>query len=76
MLNESRFLYIGTFRGHNTRTILKREVVTKSIGLIIDENLSWEEHVNYITRKVSKGLGMLRRIRDLMPINTLDAQDE
>ena len=52
MLNENRFL--GTFRGHNTRTILKREVVTKSIGLIIDENLSWEEHVNYITKKVSK----------------------
>jgi hypothetical protein len=38
---------------------------------MIDENLSWEEHVNYISKKVAKGLGMLRRIRDLVPINTL-----
>ena len=50
---------------------LKRVVVTKSLGLMIDENLSWEEHVNYMSKKVAKGLAMLRRIRDLLPINTL-----
>jgi hypothetical protein len=38
---------------------------------MIDENLSWEEHVNYISKKIAKGLGILRRIRDLVPINTL-----
>ena len=48
---------------------LKRVVVTKSLGLMIDENLSWEEHVNYMSKKVAKGLTMLRRIRDLLPIN-------
>jgi hypothetical protein len=57
-------IFIG---GHR----LKRVVVTKSLGLMIDENLSWEEHVNYISKKVSKGLGMLRRIRDLVSINTV-----
>ena len=50
---------------------LKRVVVTKSMGLMIDENLSWEEHVNYMSKKVAKGLAMLKRIRDLMPISTL-----
>ena len=54
-------------RGHS----LKRVVVTKSLGLMIDENISWEEHVNYISRKVAKDLGMLRRIRDLVQISTL-----
>jgi hypothetical protein len=57
-------IFIG---GHS----LKRVVVTKSLGLMIDENLSWEEHVNYISRKVAKDLGMLRRIRDLVQISTL-----
>jgi hypothetical protein len=57
-------IFIGEHR-------LKRVVVTKFLGLMIDENLSWEEHVNYISKKVAKGLGMLRRIRDLVPINTL-----
>jgi uncharacterized membrane protein len=38
---------------------------------MIHENLSWEEHVNYISKKAAKGLGMLRLIRDLVPINTL-----
>ena len=50
---------------------LKRVVVTKFLGLMIDENLSWEEHVNDMSKKVAKGLTMLRRIRDLLPINTL-----
>ena len=50
---------------------LKRVVVTKSLGLMIDDNLSFEEHVNYMSKKVAKGLAMLRRIRDLLPINTL-----
>ena len=53
-------IFIG---GHR----LKRVVVTKSLGLMIDENLSWEEHVNYISKKV--GMGMLRRIRDLHGAN-------
>jgi hypothetical protein len=57
-------IFIG---GHR----LKQVVVTKSLGLMIYENLLWQEHVNYISKKVAKGLGMLRRIRDLVPINTL-----
>jgi hypothetical protein len=39
--------------------------------MIDAKNLSWEEHVNYISKKVAKGLAMLRRIRNLEPINTL-----
>ena len=42
-------IFIGRHR-------LKPVVVTKSLGLMIDE---------------AKGLGMLKRIRDLVPINTL-----
>ena len=30
---------------------LKRVVKTKSLGLIIDDNLRWEEHIDYIQNK-------------------------
>ena len=54
----------------NTR--LTRVKETKSLGVIIDENLSWGPHIKAITKKVSKGLGALRRIRDRVPKDTLN----
>ena len=54
----------------NTR--LTRVKETKSLGVIIDENFNWGPHIKAITKKVSKGLGALRRIRDLVPKDTLN----
>ena len=51
---------------------LTRVKETKSLGVIIDENLNWGPHIKAITKKVSKGLGALRRIRDLVPKDTLN----
>jgi hypothetical protein len=35
---------------------IKRVKVTKSLGLMIDETLTWDEQVTLITKKVNKGL--------------------
>ena len=51
---------------------LTRVKETKSLGVIIDENLNWGPHIKAITKKVSKGLGALRRIRNLVPKDTLN----
>lgn len=50
---------------------IRRVKSTKSLGLIIDETLTWSEQVDHITKKVITGLGILRRIRDFVPHNTL-----
>ena len=36
---------------------------SKSLGLIIDENLSWKAHIHKISKKVSSGIGALKRGR-------------
>ena len=43
---------------------IKRVKVSKSLGLMIDETLTWDEQVTLITKKVNKGLNVMRRLRD------------
>ena len=39
----------------------------KYLGVIIGENLSWTDHVESVARKVSQRIGVLRRIKHLLP---------
>ena len=39
----------------------------KYLGIIIGENLSWTDHVESFSRKVSQRIGILRRIKQLLP---------
>ena len=42
----------------------------KSLGLIIDDSLSWSNHIKEICRKVSSAIGALRRSRSLISQST------
>ena len=41
---------------------------TKFLGLLIDEKLNWVDHVKHISNKITSGLYMLNRVRNLLPI--------
>ena len=43
---------------------------SKSLGLIIDENLSWKAHIHEISKKVSSGIGALKRVRPFVSMHT------
>ena len=45
---------------------------TKSLGVYIDENLSWNQHIMEISKKISSGIGALKRIRQLVNIDTAE----
>ena len=45
---------------------LKREHVTKLLGVFIDECLFWKLHIDIISRSVSKGIGILYKSRDIL----------
>ena len=47
-------------------TQIKRVQHTKSLGITIDENLTWKNHVDVICKKVSSGIGALKRVRRFM----------
>ena len=42
----------------------------KSLGLIIDDRLSWSNHIKEICRNISSAIGALRHIRSLIPQST------
>ena len=41
------------------------------LGVIIDEKLSWKNHVNYIHGKISSSIGMMYKLRTVLPKKTL-----
>ena len=44
---------------------------TKFLGIIIDNNLTWKAHINYVTTKISKGVGVLLRLSKELSYNIL-----
>ena len=42
---------------------------SKSLGPIIDENLSWKAHIHEISKKVSSGIGALKRVRPFVSMH-------
>ena len=49
--------YSTNWRSRNWKSALK------SLGLYIDQNLSWSKHVNETAKTVSSGIGALKRLR-------------
>ena len=37
------------------------------LGLVINQNLTWCDHIDHICSKISKRLGLLRRIKSCLP---------
>ena len=50
--------------------IIKRVDHTKSLGLTIDDHLSWRKHVDEICKKVSSAIGALKRVRPFISKET------
>ena len=38
----------------------------KSLGVFIDENLSWNTHIEYLRNKISTVIGALKRVRSFV----------
>ena len=68
MLIGSRQRLSGTTTGHLLTVQIKGHEIdrvphTKSLGVHIDQNLSWSKHVNETAKIVSSGIGALKRLR-------------
>ena len=44
---------------------------TKFLGINIDSNLTWKAHINYITKQISKGVGVLLHLSKKLSYNIL-----
>ena len=43
----------------------KTHMFVKYVGILIEGNLSWKHHINYIFTKISKAIGIIARLRHL-----------
>ena len=76
-LNETKTKFIIFHKSHNkppsTFSItlnnieLERVEYTKFLGVLIQENLSWHTHVNYIGNKVSRATALLAKLKHYLP---------
>ena len=50
---------------------IKQDYKTKFLGVIVDEKLTWSEHIQYIKCKIAKGIGIISKARRLLKNETL-----
>ena len=80
-MTKTEFLLIGSkqrllnFKANPTTNInqfpIKRVSTVKSLGVHIDKNLTWECHINDLSKKIASGISTIKRIRYLVPYKTL-----
>src|SRR3984885_3447549 len=52
-------------------TSIKRVPQIKFLGIIIDEHLTWQPHINIVKNKIAKTIGTFKRLRSTLPKTTL-----
>lgn len=77
--NKSNFLIYGRITGHypwinsievGHHTIV-RSTSTRYLGVIIDESLSFKDHIASVNSKLSRNIGIMRKLRYLFPCEIL-----
>ena len=44
---------------------------TNFLGVIIDNKLTWEKHIDSLSKKISTNIGIIRKLRTVLPLQTL-----
>ena len=44
---------------------------TKFLGIIVDDQLKWKQHIDYIKNKISKSIGIIYKARNYVNTHTL-----
>ena len=44
---------------------------TRYLGFVIDLNLSWKKHSDIVSSKLSRGVGILRRVKNVFPTSVI-----
>ena len=45
---------------------IKRTKVVKYLGLVVNDALTWSQHIDYISTKIARGVGILKRTRSFL----------
>ena len=51
--------------------LIRRVYKSKYLGLIVDDKLSWKDHIDLISSKIRRNIGAMKRVREYVPGETL-----
>ena len=51
--------------------VIDRQEFIKFLGVLLDENLNWKEHIKYTESKIAKNLVLLYKVRPFLERNAL-----
>ena len=52
-------------------TNVTQSIYEKNLGVILDPKLTFENHINMVTTKINKTIGLLRKLQNLLPRTNL-----
>ena len=70
-INHQPCIRIPDTDKNNVFALLECKDYVKFLGVLIDKNLTWRPHIDHITSKISKIVGIIARLRHHVPLNTL-----
>lgn len=80
-ISKTEYMIIGSRHNLNKINIdpkikiggesINRVKTAKSLGIVIDEKLKWEDHIDSISKKVSSGIGAIKLIKPYVPNDSL-----
>ena len=50
---------------------VKTVKLVKYLGLMVDDKLVWDQHIDYLSSKIIRDIGILKRIRHFIPRDSL-----
>ena len=75
--SKTNFMIMGTIHQtskpkNNIKVILdnvelSRVNKTKFLGVLIDENLTWKDHIDAISKTMSRNIGMINKLKHFVP---------
>jgi len=77
-LSKTQYIEFRTKKYHNVNTQIKYDqkgitnaTEIKFLGLIIDDTLSWKQHIEHLVNKMCTACYVLRNMKHVVPIDTL-----
>ena len=80
--NKTNFMILGTPHMTSTKaredlnvildnTALERVKFTQFLGVLIDECLTWKNHINCISKTISRNIGVMNKLKHYIPYRIL-----
>ena len=77
-VKKSNYIVFGgkNIMNNNSELFIDNNVITKVhsskfLGIIIDEKLKWQDHINAVANKVSKSLGVIYKMKNALSVSIL-----